>query len=75
MRNGSIVMTIAWHEERQHRHDEDAEAEARGALDETRADAQQKYGENNATHLYYQVFHWVTTPLVIIHVLEADRGV
>ena len=50
-------------------------AEARGALDETRADAQQKYGENNATHLYYQVFHWVTTPLVIIHVLEADRGV
>ena len=35
---------IAWHQERQHRHDEDAESEARSALDETRADAQQEYG-------------------------------
>ena len=44
-------LAIAWHEERQHRHDEDAEAEARGALDETRADAQQKYGKDYATQI------------------------
>jgi hypothetical protein len=36
----------------QHRHNEDAEAETRGALDETRADAQQEYGKDYATHCY-----------------------
>ena len=40
----SSSLAIAWQEKRQHRHDEDAEAKARGALDETRADAQQEYG-------------------------------
>jgi len=44
-------LSIAWHEERQHRHDEDAKTEARGALDETRADAQQEYGEDDATQI------------------------
>ena len=33
-------LAIAWHEERQQRHDEDAETEARGSLDKTRANAQ-----------------------------------
>ena len=32
--------------------DEDAEAEARGALDETRTNAQQEYGEEDAAHCY-----------------------
>ena len=40
----SSGLAIAWQEERQHRHDEDAESEARGTLDETCADAQQEYG-------------------------------
>ena len=31
---------------------EDTEAEARGALYETRTDAQQKYGKNDTTHCY-----------------------
>ena len=44
-------LPIRWHEEWQHRHDEDAEAETRGALDETRTDAQQKYIEDNATQI------------------------
>ena len=42
---------IAWHEEGQHRHNEDAETEARGALDETRTNAQQEYGDDNATQI------------------------
>ena len=32
--------------------DEDAEAEARGALEETRANAQQEYGEEDAAHCH-----------------------
>ena len=45
-------LAIAGQEERQHRHDEDAEAETRSALDETRTDAQQEYGKDDTTHYY-----------------------
>ena len=42
---------IAWHEEWKHRHDEDAKAETRGALNETRTDAQQEYGKDYAAQI------------------------
>lgn len=45
-------LAVCRQEERQHRHDEDAKAETRGALDKTRADAQQEYGKDYATHCY-----------------------
>ncbi len=49
-------LAIAWHEERQHRHNEDAKAETCSALDETRADTQQKYVKDYATQiLNYQL--------------------
>jgi len=35
----------------QHRHNEDAEAETRGALDETRADAQQEDGKDDTAQI------------------------
>ena len=44
-------LAIRRHKEWQHRHDKDAEAEACSALDETRTDAQQEYGEDNATQI------------------------
>ena len=49
---------IAWHEEGQHRHNEDAEAEARGALDKTRTDAQQEYIKDNATQILIILKTW-----------------
>ena len=42
---------IAWHEEWKHRHDEDAKAETRGALNETCTDAQQEYGKDYAAQI------------------------
>ena len=51
----------------QHRADEDAEAEARGALDETRANAQQEYGKDYATQiLIFQLLLKLGTKIVII---------
>ena len=42
----------------QHRHDEDAEAEARSALDETCTDAQHKYGKNYAAQILNYPNSW-----------------
>ena len=57
-------LAIAGQEERQHRHDEDAEAETRSALDETRTDAQQEYRENE-TQLLLKLG---TNLRIIIHI-------
>lgn len=47
----SCGLAVCRQEERQHRHNEDAKAEARGALHKTGSDAQQEYGYHNTTHL------------------------
>ena len=47
----SCGLAVCRQEERQHRHDEDAKAEASSALHKTGSDAQQEYGYNNTTHL------------------------
>ena len=57
-------LAICRHQERQHRHDEDTEAKARGALDETRTDAQQEDGEDN-TQLLLKLG---TNLRIIIHI-------
>ncbi len=49
---------IAWHEEGQHRHNEDAKTEARGALDKTSTNAQQEYGDDNATQILIILKTW-----------------
>ena len=46
----SCGLAVCRQEERQHCHNEDAKAEARGALHKTGPDAQQEYGYHNTTH-------------------------
>ena len=47
----SCGLAVCRQEEWQHRHNEDAKAEASSALHKTGSDAQQEYGYNKATHL------------------------
>ena len=51
-------------EERQHRHDEDAKAEAGSALHKTGPDAQQEYGYHNTTHRYSVKKKSISLPLL-----------
>ena len=46
---------IRGHEKGQHGHDEDAKAKARGALDETRHDAQEKDGKKDGHREKYEM--------------------
>ena len=57
-------LPVCRQEERQHRHDEDAKAEARGALHETGSDAQQEYGYHNTTHRYSDKKKSISLPLL-----------
>ena len=55
----SCGFAVCRQEERQHCHNEDAKAEARGALHKTGPDAQQEYGYHNTTHHFIisQYYH------------------
>ena len=43
-------LAVCRQEERQHRHDKNAKAEARGSLHKAGSDAQYEYGNDKATH-------------------------
>ena len=60
----SCGFAVCRQEERQHRHNEDAKAEARGALHKTGPDAQQEYGYHNTTHRYSVKKKSISLPLL-----------
>ena len=60
----SCGLAVCRQEERQHRHNEDAKAEARGALHKTGPDAQQEYGYHNTTHRYSVKKKSISLPLL-----------
>ena len=60
----SCGFAVCRQEERQHCHNEDAKAEARGALHKTGPDAQQEYGYHNTTHRYSVKKKSISLPLL-----------
>ena len=60
----SCGFAVCRQEERQHCHNEDAKAEARGALHKTGPDAQQEYGYHNTTHRYSVMKKSISLPLL-----------
>jgi hypothetical protein len=57
-------LTYCRQKERQHCHNEDAKAEARGALHKTGPDAQKEYGYHNTTHRYSVKKKSISLPLL-----------